>query len=320
MDENSGQVTEAAVPVPKPRRHVIIEQSTTAKTSYENVSIHLINKNINISDENLQNNTKNKLPNNKAFLASGNVTASSSSGAATVATTNAQNADDTSPRSIITELNDLHSDKNKNVIKLEEVNKLSNIYDDDENCKKPVPAPRRSASTKNSYQLLDESVYENAGERKNGDGSESSRSTSSASSSSNGSSSSCSNSVSGDYCVMKVSTGAVSKIRNVVSRAAPELPEKPSGDRVRKSSQNSASYSLVDEGDYVGVEGISGKYHLRKSTSSHSLNSSQSTDSSEKDGLKFSTSSPGLVDFYLLSFVCIYLSLELTLQTFGYRY
>lgn len=244
------------VPVPKPRRHVIIEAST--KTSYENVSIDLINKNINISDENLQNNTKTKLPNNKLFLTSGGG-----------ASTNEEY------RNIITELNDLHMDKNKNAIKLEEVNKLSNIYDDDENNKKPVPAPRRSAASKNAMQIDGENVYENAGERKNGDGSCSSAS---------------SRDGSGDYCVMKVSTGAVNKVLSP-SKEAPEIPEKLANNQPKKAVR-SGSYSFVDETDCSGMDEPVGRFNMKKSLSNSSLNSSQSSNS-EKAGAKYSTSSPG---------------------------
>lgn len=295
MAENYNQSTEESttVPVPKPRRHVIIEQSPNAKTSYENVSIHLINKNINISDENLQNNTKSKLQNNKAFLTSGNVAAASTGNSTGITTATSAAANNESYRKIITELNDLHSDKNRNVIKLEEVNKLSNIYDEDENCKKPVPAPRRGATSK-TVQMMDENVYENTGERKNGDGSESSSSSRNLSTSSTSSS----NGLTGDYCLMKVSTGAVNKMTET-SGLPPELPEKKSSERARKNGQQTASYNLVDEGDYVGVEHFSGKYHLKRSVSNSSLNSSQSG-SSEKAGSKFSTSSPGLVLFCII--------------------
>lgn len=267
MAEGSNQSTTSSAPVPKPRRHVIIESSN--KTSYENVSIDLINKNININDENLQNNTKSKLPNNKAFLTSGN-----------------GNGTSDEYRNVITELNDLHSDKNKNSVKLEEINKLSNIYDDDENCKKPVPAPRRAAATK-AMQIVGENVYENAGERKRGDDGSCSPSTSSSTSSSIGN-----NEMSGDYCVMKISTGAVNKIK-LPSMDAPELPEKKSSAERRKQSESSrGSYSFVDETDCAAGEGPSGRYNIKKSLSSSSLNSSQSG-SSEKAGTKYSTSSPG---------------------------
>lgn len=271
-----------AVPVPKPRRHVIIESSN--KTSYENVAIDLINKNININDENLQNNkTKTKLPNNKTFLTSGGGGGNGSSGGS-----GGNSITNDEYRNVITELNDLHSDKNKNVIKLEEINKLSNIYDDDENCKKPVPAPRRAAASKattaaaNPVNLtttsINEEIYENSGERRNGDG--------------NSSCSSSSSGISGDYCVMKVSTGAINKVHSPI-RCAPELPEKKGTDRLKKNGQKSASYSFVDEPDCVGIEGTAPeKYNLKKSVSSSSLNSSQSG-GSERTGGKFTTSSPG---------------------------
>lgn len=261
MAEGSNQSTLSSAPVPKPRRHLIIESSNS--TSYENVSIDLINKNININDENLQNNTKSKLTNNKAFLTSGN-----------------GNGTSDEYRNVITELNDLHSDKNKNSVKLEEINKLSNLYDDDENCKKPVPAPRRSAANK-AMQIVDENVYENAD-----DGSCSPLSSSCGSSIGN-------NEISGDYCVMKISTGAVNKVK-LPDNETPKLPEKKlSDDRKKKNETNHGSYSLVDETDFTAAEGPSGRYNIKKSLSSSSINSSQSSQSSEKGGSKYVTSSPG---------------------------
>lgn len=154
MDEGkNGNVS--PVPVPKPRRHIILGNEFNGKQSYENVSIDSINKNIDIKNENLQNNnSKNKIPLNKTFMIP---SASSSSPAPppplspTVgmsASTNSAMSDD-HMINVLTELNDLQSsskDVNRNLASaLDEVNKLSNIYSDDENVKhKPVPAPRRS--------------------------------------------------------------------------------------------------------------------------------------------------------------------------------
>lgn len=139
MEQNDEK---SSVPIPKPRRHNInTDTNLNNKTSYENVSIDLINKNINIKDENLQNNAKNKLQTNKLFLMP-----------TTSANLNNNNNDATNPQ-ILTNLNDLanaSSNKNQKNISahLDEVNKLSNIYNDDENANvKPVPAPRRSSST-----------------------------------------------------------------------------------------------------------------------------------------------------------------------------
>lgn len=131
-----------SVPVPKPRRHNI-DANLNNKLAYENVTIDLINKNINIKDDNInikdenaQNNSKNKLQTNKLFLIPNTSTTS--------------NNNDTSCTQILTNLNDLANVPTKNQkntsIHLDEVNKLSNIYNDDENVNaKPVPAPRRSS-------------------------------------------------------------------------------------------------------------------------------------------------------------------------------
>lgn len=139
--DNNNLNEKTSVPVPKPRRHNLnSDVNLNNKTSYENVSIDLINKNIYIKDENLQNNSKNnKLQTNKLFL---------------VPTTSSNLDNDTtssSPHPLLTNLNDLanaSSEIKKNASShLDEVNKLSNIYNDDENANvKPVPAPRRSSS------------------------------------------------------------------------------------------------------------------------------------------------------------------------------
>lgn len=136
MDTNANE-TQMSVPVPKPRRHnVNSDANLNNKISYENVSIDLINKQITINNENIQNNAKNKLQTNKLFLMSN-------------ASTTSNNNNDTSSTQILTNLNDLANAPAKNQkntpIQLDEVNKLSNIYNDDENVNvKPVPAPRRS--------------------------------------------------------------------------------------------------------------------------------------------------------------------------------
>lgn len=149
MDNDTEELT--SVPVPKPRRHNINgETNLNNKIAYENVSIDMINKNIRIKNENIQNNSKNKLQTNKLFLMSNASTTAN-------ANTNA-NANDvmcTPSTQILTNLNDLTNVPSKNQkntsIHLDEVNKLSNIYNDDENENvnaKPVPAPRRSSNVK----------------------------------------------------------------------------------------------------------------------------------------------------------------------------
>lgn len=150
-DGNNGNVS--PVPVPKPRRHIILGNEFNGKQSYENVSIDAINKNIDIKNENLQNSSKNKIPLNKTFM----IPSSSSSlspappppPSAAISTSANSAANDGHMINVLTELNDLQAtskDVNRNLASaLDEVNKLSNIYSDDENVKhKPVPAPRRS--------------------------------------------------------------------------------------------------------------------------------------------------------------------------------
>lgn len=158
MDSNADDHT--GVPVPKPRRHNLnTNNNLNNKLSYENVSIDLINKNINIKEENIQNNAKTKLQTDKLFLMPNTSTASSN------------NANETSPGSstsgcsgsassaqILTNLNDLANAPAKNQknlsIHLDEINKLSNIYNDDENVNvKPVPAPRRPNTTSDIKQF-----------------------------------------------------------------------------------------------------------------------------------------------------------------------
>ena len=155
----------AVVPVPKPRRHNInTNTNLNNKLAYENVSIDLINKNINIKEENIQNNSKNKLQTNKLFLMSNTTTTTT-----TATTSTSNNTNETSSTSsgssssgstqILTNLNDLanapaKNQKNHASIQLDEINKLSNIYNDDENVNvKPVPAPRRSNAPSNVKQF-----------------------------------------------------------------------------------------------------------------------------------------------------------------------
>lgn len=148
--DNNGINEIGPVPVPKPRRHTTntdTNLNNNHKISYENVSIDLINKQININDENIQNNTKNnKLQTNKLFLMSNTSTASN-------------NNDTSTSTQILTNLNDLTnasiSKHQKNMsIQLDDMNKLSNIYNDDENVNvKPVPAPRRPNHTDNTKQF-----------------------------------------------------------------------------------------------------------------------------------------------------------------------
>lgn len=126
-------------PVPTPRR---VDVNLNNKIAYENISIELMNKNVNIKEENIQNNSKNKLQTNKLFLLPNTSTNS--------------NNNDISSTQILTNLNDLANAPNKNVknVSLDEGNKLSNIYNDDANVNvnvKPVPAPRRTNATSKQF-------------------------------------------------------------------------------------------------------------------------------------------------------------------------
>lgn len=142
------------VPVPKPRRHNVNTNTNlnNNKLSYENVSIDLINKNINIKEENIQNNAKNKLQTNKLFLMPNTSTAASSNNI-NETSSSVRGGSNSGSTQILTNLNDLantpsKNQKNLSTIQLDEINKLSNIYNDDENVNvKPVPAPRRSNAT-----------------------------------------------------------------------------------------------------------------------------------------------------------------------------
>lgn len=138
MDDNMDK----QMPVPTPRRNNDVDVNLNNKIAYENVSIELMNKNVNIKEENIQNNSKNKLQTNKLFLLPNTSTNS--------------NNNDVSSTQILTNLNDLANAPNKNVknVSLDEVNKLSNIYNDDANVNvnvKPVPAPRRTNATSKQF-------------------------------------------------------------------------------------------------------------------------------------------------------------------------
>lgn len=239
MEENYEQ--SQVIPTPRPRRQVVIDpDQTNTKTAYENVSIDIINKNINIKDENLQNNARAKLQNNKAFLMN----------------------------DVITELNDLHFDKDRNSLslRLDEVNKLSNIYDIDENNKKPVPAPRRSAS-KTSLPGTEKVVNANESYKKSYDLVDDGASTSKVLRSS------------------PVSMGAISKSSNE-EQMSPDPSPKNNNERMMKIRGSTGGYDFMPgDNDYLDSE--------MKSLSCSSLNSSQSSNSnSDRSGTKFNTSSP----------------------------
>lgn len=100
----------------------------------------------------MQNNAKNKLQTNKLFLMPNTSTAAVSPSTSTNNINEASSPSSFSGGStqILTNLNDLanapsKNQKNQSTIQLDEINKLSNIYNDDENVNvKPVPAPRRA--------------------------------------------------------------------------------------------------------------------------------------------------------------------------------
>lgn len=123
------------VPVPKPRNH---SHSTpeSSKTSYENVSIDLINKSININADNLQNSVKPKVQDKTFILPS---------------------VSKSEPyRNVINEMNNLNNNNKHNTKSSEESDKLSYL---NENVPKPVPAPRRH---------VNDQVYENANQSSGG--------------------------------------------------------------------------------------------------------------------------------------------------------
>ena len=121
MDNNA----DGPKPVPQPRR-LVTPQTNNNSTAYENVSIDLINKNIQINDDNLQCNERAKIQNNKTFLLP-----------------SPNNANNDSYKNVITEVNNLNIGKSKNI---EEKNIL---HTDDST---PVPAPRKTSTKTPSLQ------------------------------------------------------------------------------------------------------------------------------------------------------------------------
>lgn len=254
------------VPVPKPRRHNVNTDTNlnNNKLAYENVSIDLINKNINIKEENMQNNAKNKLQTNKLFLIPNTSTAAASSTSPSSSNNNINETSSSSSSSvsggstqILTNLNDLanapsKNQKNLSTIQLDEINKLSNIYNDDENVNvKPVPAPRRANAAPSNVKQFN--------------------------------------------CT--ASTGAISK--QSTSFDINDFLESPKAkskhDKNKNKAQGSYSFAAdVDGGDTTGSEDFVRKYSLKKHLSNSSLSSSQSGSSTaDPSGLKYSSASPG---------------------------
>lgn len=162
MDSNDNNMK----PVPQPRRTKCNDDESHNRTTYENVSINMMNKNININDDNLQTNRKVKIQNDKTFLLASstttttpnrlinNSTAQSSSSADTASssfTASSSSSISASNRLDRIEKNNLlDANKNVSVKNFEQSHKLNNL---------PVPAPRR-ADAQQQQQHLDE-IYEN---------------------------------------------------------------------------------------------------------------------------------------------------------------
>lgn len=263
MESNVDEHDSMVVPVPKPRRHNVNTNTNlnNNKLAYENVSIDLINKNINIKEENMQNNAKNKLQTNKLFLMPNTSTAASPSPSSSSSSSN--NINETSSSSsvnsggstqILTNLNDLanapsKNQKNLSTIQLDEINKLSNIYNDDENVNvKPVPAPRRANAAPSNVKQFN--------------------------------------------CT--ASTGAISKQSTAFD--INDFLESPKAKSKHNKNKNKGSYSFGadDECDATGSEDFVRKYSLKKHLSNSSLSSSQSGSSSaDPSGSKYHSASPG---------------------------
>lgn len=248
-------------PVPQPRR-------IHTQTSYENVSLDAINKNIILNTDNLQTTLKPKVPNNKHFLL-------------TVENGNATHSPPPDYRSIITEINNLNIDKidknsaNKNFA---DSHKLNNM---------PVPAPRRLA-------VVDSDIYENNAEAQqsaqeiyesNEDAPPPPKSPMSSTASSSLSGSPL---PSPHQPVVAASTGAIRK----TPRRPPQLPLPPPPDSTppKQNNNQTVTCSGVVVGDIGDDLAPSAKQKLQKSVSNGSLNSSTSGSSS---GARFATNSPG---------------------------
>lgn len=247
-------------PVPQPRRHITANDESR-KSTYENVKIDFINKNIDINNDNLQSNRKSKIQQNKSFLLPNTTTAatpstSTPSTTSTTPKTSTTNTDDNFCKYLLSEMNNLNMDKNKNIAtkSIPETNRINNLNDVAVN--HPVPAPRRVASNTTKNVETHEEIYANSGNE---------------------------NASTPVYVPPKSpsSTGAISKISNV-SRKAPETPPSSSKHATKQYSpmtNNNSGEKLNDF--YVAPQ-------LEKSKSNTSVNSSNSGHSS-----KYSNPSPG---------------------------
>lgn len=154
MDENTlDNNNTVPTPVPRPRRNNTNNNANSlTKGAYENVSIDLINKKVNINDENLQENANNvKLQADKLFLTP-----------TTITTTN-QSELVVAKETLSNKMNDLTNapqsklQKTNIPISLNEVNELNALNANDTiDAVHPVPAPRRSNIAK--IQNSDQSV------------------------------------------------------------------------------------------------------------------------------------------------------------------
>lgn len=119
-----------ARPVPAPRKTL----TELRKTEYENVAINLINKNLIIKSENLQgDDVVDKVPNNKLFIPQVTILPC--------------DEDSTTTKSILTETNDLHPDKNQNIDQEKPQNNLTIEASDDDEIYEKLPNSSSSSSS-----------------------------------------------------------------------------------------------------------------------------------------------------------------------------
>lgn len=118
-----------ARPVPAPRKTL----AELKKTEYENVAINLINKNLIIKTENLQgDDVVDKVPNNKLFIPQVTILPC--------------DEDSSSSKSILTETNNLHPDKNQNLVQEKPKNNISIEASDDDELYEKLPNSSESTS------------------------------------------------------------------------------------------------------------------------------------------------------------------------------
>lgn len=121
-------------PVPAPRKPLV----DLKKTEYENVAINLINKNLIIKSENLQaEDVVDKVPNNKFFIPQVTILPSEE--------------ESSSSKSILTETNNLHPDKNQNIVLEKPQNNVSIEASDDDELYEKLPNSSHSPSSSSSH-------------------------------------------------------------------------------------------------------------------------------------------------------------------------